>query len=472
MSERPRKRFPCQDPALIKSRREIGQLEETIHKQAELVEKLQKRIDHLERENGKLEEELKALRRPPEWVKPNKTEEGKRRRKKKGPKYGHKANVRKKPEQVDREVNIIPKQCPCCGEKLPKPHKWHDHDQIDIPPPPKPIVTRYHVGWSWCKHCGKEVSANEKLSGSLYGPILHSLVSYWKFSLGLTFGKIRGFLKEQYDLWISRGQLSELVSRSASEFNGAYEDLRRSLLDQPHLYADETGWRKDGENWWLWSFSNEELSYYVLEKSRGSPVVKKALGDSYQGILSSDFYSAYNSIECEGKQKCWAHPLRELRELKGKYPCDREIERYARQWQRFYGRSIILKEAFENGTDIEKRLQKLVGDTERFLFSRHKHPELKRLSKRLIKHRNELYTFIKTGMDGTNNHAEREIRPAVLMRKISYGNRSDQGAKNQAILMSMIRTAQKRDIDFVPFAASYLVKRDSAHGPLQKTPPN
>jgi hypothetical protein len=109
---------------------------------------------------------------------------------------------------------------------------------------------------------------------------------------------------------------------------------------------------------------------------------------------------------------------------------------------------------------------------EPFIFTRRRHSELKRLSKRLIKHRDELYTFVKTVMDGTNNHAEREIRPAVLMRKISYGNRSDRGAENQAILMSMIRTAQKREIDFVPFAANYFTNKDRSSSTLLKPPPS
>ena len=92
------------------------------------------------------------------------------------------------------------------------------------------------------------------------------------------------------------------------------------------------------------------------------------------------------------------------------------------------------------------------------MLERRRHPELKRLSKRLIKYRDELYVFIKTGVDATNNAAEREVRPAVLMRKMSYGNRSDQGAENQAILMSMIRTATKRGLNFTQFATDHLTR--------------
>jgi transposase len=457
MKESKKKRFPSQDPALKRSRREIKQLEESLRKEAETNQKLQKKINNLEKENDKLKKELAALRQPPEWAKRNKTEEEKKRQKKKGPKFGHKANIRKRPDRVDREVNVVPKECPHCQSDLPNPHKWHNHVQIDLPPPVQPIVTRYHVGWSWCKGCQKEVSSNQKLSGSLYGPALHAQVSYWHFSLGLTFGKIATLLNEQYDLLISRGQLSELVSRSAGDFNHAYEDIQTSLLDQSHLYADETGWRSEGISHWLWSFSNNDLSYYVIDRSRGSGVVEDVLGKSYRGVLSSDFYGAYNKIDCL-KQKCWVHLLRDLHNLREKYPRNNAINYYRNRLRRFYDRGVMLQAKKKKGRDVDKRLTRLIADTLRFIYRKHRHPELKRLSKRLIKYKDDLYTFVTTDVDPTNNHAEREIRPAVLMRKISYGNRSNQGTQNQAILMSIIRTAQKKNQNFVKLATQHLAR--------------
>lgn len=470
MADSGEKRFPSQDPALAKARREIKQLEGSLHEQDDLIERLRKENSKLKKENEKLKKELATLRQPPKWAKPSKTEEEKKWRKKKGPKYGHKANVRKRPDRVDREVNLVPKHCPHCDEELPEPHKWHHHRQIDLPPPSRPIVTQYNMGWCWCARCQKAVSSKEKLSGSLYGPMFHAMVTYWHFSLGLTFGKIEELLREQYGLDVSRGQLSELVSRSASEFNGAYEDLRTSLLDQPFIYADETGWREDGKSRWLWSFSNSDLSYYVIDKSRGSKVVNEVLGESYSGILSSDFYNAYNKIDCE-KQKCWAHVLREVHKLEEKYPKSSEILRYGKRLHRFYERGVLLQGEYRPGRDVDKRLKRLKADTGRFLFRRRRHKGLKRLSKRLVKYRGELYAFIKTGVDPTNNHAEREIRPAVLMRKISYGNRSEQGSDNQAILMSVIRTAQKRNLNFASFAADYMIRRNGADPPPLVSPP-
>lgn len=285
-------------------------------------------------------------------------------------------------------------------------------------------------------------------------PSLHAQVCYWKFSLGLTLGKIQCLLQEQYGLKLSTGLLSGMTTRCAKRFEGAYEDLGTGLSSQAFVYADETGWRKEGNNAWLWSFSNQDVSYYVIDRSRGQKGVEKVLGKSFKGILVSDFYNGYHAIECR-KQKCWTHLLRELRELKKSYSKSAEIRFYSKQMKRFFRRGVCLQEAHRAGKNIEKRFRRVLEETSCFIFKNPRHPELKRLMKRLRKYRNELYVFVKSGVDATNNAAEREIRPAVLMRKTSYGNRSDQGAENQAILMSMIRTASNRGQSFTQMASSY-----------------
>lgn len=447
--------FPSQDRALQKTRREVDRLEESLRRESEENEKLRQENERLKEEVERLKAELSTLRKPPKWVKAGKSEEEKLKRKKRGAKPGHAPHRRKTPVAIDREVVIFPKNCPNCTGKLPEPSKWHTHTQVDIPPPSKSIVTQFHVGWSFCKCCGKEVSVKEKLSGTKYGPNLHAQVCYWKFSLGLTLGKIKTLLEQQYSLHLGTGVLSSMLTRTAKKFEGAYADLGTSLSSEPHLHADETGWRMDGENGWLWSFSNKNVSYYVMDRSRGQAVVEDVLGKSYSGILVSDFYGGYHEVECR-KQKCWVHLLRELRDLKKKYPENEEMIEYSRRLKKFFRRGVALQKEFTAGKSIEKKYLRLLGDAERFSFEEKNHPELKRLQKRLIKYREELYVFIKGGVDATNNAAEREIRPAVLMRKTSYGNRSDQGAENQAILMSMIRTAAKRDQSFTEMASSHL----------------
>ncbi|MDE2035762.1 MAG: IS66 family transposase, partial [Pseudomonas sp.] len=338
---------------------------------------------------------------------------------------------------------------------FPSESKWHTHVQIDLPEPGKPIVTEFVVGSSYCSHCKRYHSATGRVARSLYGPRLHAQVCYWKFSLGLTLLKIQKLLLDQYELRLSTGQISEVISQTASRFEDCYDDLKTSLREQDHLHVDETGWRLDGKNGWLWSFSNQDISVYAIDPSRGQGVVEEVLGEVFGGVLVSDFYGAYHKID-SAKQKCWAHILRDLKNLREREPTNLEIRYFASRLKNFFERGKALREEKRRKRNIDSRLKRLRADTERFTFRKFKHPELKTLAKRLIKYRGEVYTFVEKNLEPTNNNAEREIRPAVLLRKISYGNRSTQGSLNQAIMMSVIRTMEKRGQGFVPMAVAHL----------------
>jgi transposase len=462
LSETPPKDFQKTNDALSRARAEIRILEESLHEQSRRSDRLQQENERLREEVERLKEEILNLRGVPEWVKPNQSEEERRKQKKRGPKKGHPPHPRKVPERIDREVRVIAKKCPYCeNPDLPEPTRWHTHTQIDLPHVLPCVVTRYHVGWSWCSGCDREVSLSSKLSRSKYGPRVHAQVSYWKYQLGLTLGKIQRLLEDQYALEMSTGQIAEVLHRSAQEFHPVYEDLELKLVEETYLHADETGWRESGNSRWLWSFSNHRLSYYHIDPSRGQKVVEEVLGQSYGGVLVSDFYGAYHRLKSV-KQKCWTHLLREVREIREEDPKNLEIRNFMKQMKRFFRRGVTLQEKYQEGQAIEKRLARLQEDTLKLSRRKFRHPDLQRLCKRLIKYRGELYTFVTSGVDPTNNNAEREIRPAVLMRKTSYGNRSPHGAQAQSVLMSVIRTCAKQNINFVDFATAYLAKTKSS----------
>jgi transposase len=445
-------------PALKRARERNRLLEENLGRKSDQVEKLEKENERLRQEVEKLKQELARIRKPPKWAKANTSSDPKKRRgKRKGAKPGHPFHRRRRRPPIDETVVIVPERCPISGETLsfPSDSKWYSHLQIDLPEPGQAIVTEYRVGSSYCRICGRYHSASGRMPYSFYGPRLHATVAYWKYELGLTLEKIQKLLADQYQLDLSTGQLSELLRRSAQKLETSYEDLVRSLDDQPYLHADETGWRIEGDNAWLWSFSNADVSVYTIEKSRGQKVVDEVLGETFGGVLCSDFYGAYNTIDC-AKQKCWAHLLRDVHELREKYPKNLEVRYFASRLKSFFRRSVQLREDRKAGETITSRLKRLHTDTYHFMVQRFRHSDLKILAKRLIKYRDELYTFVEPGLEPTNNLAEREIRPAVLMRKTSYGNRSDDGAKNQAILMSMLRTCRKRNQPFIPFATQHL----------------
>lgn len=437
---------PESDEALEQKLRETERENERLRQE---VEQLKKKVDELEKQL--------SSNKKPKWVKPD-LNKGKKKSKKIGAKKGHPAHVRKAVgNESDEEVTWVPEICTQHGD-LPFPSKWHEHMQIDIPIFQPIVITKHVIGWSWCAGCKAYVSAkHEKLSYTKYGPRLHAYVTYLKLDLGMTLGKIQRLIDEQYRLKISTGVLSEMIGRCGDKFKSEYETMKKNLKNTTHLHADETGWRNGGNNEWLWSFSNDQVSVFTIHPSRAQKVVEEVLGKTYRGVLISDFYCGYNRIICE-KQKCWTHLLRELHVLKEKHPKNREVWYFSERLKRFFKRACDLKEENSKGREVDRQISRLETDTIKFLAKRFENKRLKTLVKRMTKYYFELYTFIKANVEPTNNPAEREIRPAVLMRKTSYCNRSEWGKANQAILMSIISTSKKQGRNFINYAAEKLVR--------------
>lgn len=452
---------------LRRSKLDIEYVEAEKHELEDEVEQLRKENAELHHENDRLKSELGFLRqqlRPRSTQNPERKllsevrQERNEQPKKIGAKPGHIAHKRKVPIKIDRHVKIVPDHCPNCHGQLPEPSLWQSHTQIDLPEPVKLIVTQYHVGWSHCANCKQNVSIadSEKMPRSKYGPRLHALVGYWKFGMGLTLPKIQQMLIDQYDLEIGTGELSEILSNGAAKFFYPYQGLKDALKKEAVVYADETSWRRAGRSAWLWSFSSPKYSFYTIEKGRSKDVVKDVLGDKFDGILSSDFLGSYSAIECR-KQKCWIHVLRKMKWIEKKYPDNPEVISFHRTIRRFYDRATALATKKKKHRDsIERSYKLLVAHTDSFAKKKWKLPVLNTMADRLKLHRDALYTFIKAEIDPHNNTAEREIRPAVLMRKTSYGNRSMRGAQTQAIWMSLIRTCHKQSKPFMKTASDYI----------------
>lgn len=171
----------------------------------------------------------------------------------------------------------------------------------------------------------------------------------------------------------------------------------------------------------------------------------KFFQSEFSGTLVTDFWSAYEKVCAGDKQKCWAHLLRELDAPKG--PVGDDWERFGRRVKRLFKdavklasqRDVLEESAYELAIS---RLERRAGEISQDEWGS---ADAQRLAKRIGKHSGELFTFLwHDNVDPTNNHAEREVRPAVQMRKNSYQNASQKGALTQAVLMTTFRTLRRR----------------------------
>ena len=267
----------------------------------------------------------------------------------------------------------------------------------------------------------------------------------------LPYGVIQRYLKWRYRLCLSVGELVALVRGVARLGQEEYNQLQQEIRASPVVYGDETGWREAGRNGNLWSFSNPEVRYFLRRGSRGSKVVAEVLGDEFDGVLVSDFYGAYN-VHQGLHQRCWTHLLRDIHQLKEKYPQHQGLAQWAQPVREVYdhaqagpGPDPELPETVQRAQRVKLQQQcqqRLWSICKPYLGS---DAPMSVLCQRVERFLPELFTFVAEPRAKADNHAaERSLRPAVASRKISGGTRSPEGSNTKSVLASLFGTWRLR----------------------------
>lgn len=233
------------------------------------------------------------------------------------------------------------------------------------------------------------------------------------------------------------------------------EALKQQIRGSPVINGDETGWRENGQNSYVWSFSTDRLGYFLYRKSRSSAVVKEVPGEEYEGVLVTDFYGAYN-VHLGLHQRCWAHLLREIHELKDQHGKDQSLRKWAAKVKALYEGAKGYKGPSAKLTAVEQQGERLRQQREfeqELLRVRRPHLKKKRVQSRLCERIErflpELFVFVADPrVPSDNNAAERSVREIVVSRKISGGTRSERDSEAMGILASLFGTWRRQGLDF------------------------
>jgi hypothetical protein len=431
------------------------------------------RIDVLEQSNDKLLKEnrritqkladltakLQAQPKPamPAFVKANVPEKV---RHKPGRKKGHPAALRPMPAKIDLHIAVnVPIDtlgkacCPECRSQLSGVAK---HDRyVEELVPSKVLTTCYHTTSGWCPSCRKQVESRAEnqppaadLPHAQLGLNALATAAMLRVCYRLPLRQITRLLAALPGLKISPGAIVKQIQRLGGWLGQQYHRLKLVLRAAGVVYADETGWRTNGHNGQLWTLTNDRHTLYHVDRSRSGAVIAELLGAAFgQGgqTLVSDFYSVYDQFD-GAQQKCLAHLLRELRDTIAARPALVE-HGFFKQCKRLLQDMLRLKKKKGTMKPAAYQHQAALLETRLEKLSRQhwNDADADRLTARLGKYRSKLTTFLyKDNVDGTNNAAERSLRPAVVMRKITGGSRSQAGAKAWAILASVMRTAEQQ----------------------------
>jgi len=433
-----------------------GELITLIYQQAREIEVLKEQIIELQEKLNQKGSSNDSTKTIPAFVKSNV-----KKKKRKGERKQREYGFSRKLDIPTKRVFHTHQNCPSCEGVLGKPSVAYSRQIIDIPSV-EAEITEHVVFKRYCFSCKRRFYPKVDLSSQVLGKgrigiNLMAKIATQREEENLSIDQIQADLKTFYHLNLSAGEVVELLHQAASLSQGEYQTIKQNILSSKIVYADETGGREDGVNGYHWSFSNHKFQLLLYRKSRGSKVVREVLGEggeNFEGVLGSDFYTAYNEY-LGPHQRCWVHYFRDIKKLEENYPKDRKLKKWAKHIHSLYeeakswpGPAPNLPPGLKDQERIEKehyfkeKLKLLCGP-----YLKTSTPQAT-LSARALKYLPEMFTFIRfEGVNPDNNMAERAVRKTVIKRKISFGTRSPKGSQTRSILGSLFGTWRLQNLN-------------------------
>lgn len=389
-------------------------------------------------------------RDPPAWAKANRSKPPQARpaRKKR------EQNFARRLETPTETVTHAVEACPGCGAGLHGGRVRFRRQVIDLPVAPVRVI-EHVVMTRRCQQCGREAMADLDLSADVLGQHRVSLrvmgvIALLREQLRLPIRLIQQYLQTLHGLHLSRGELVAILQTVAKRAETAVGAIRAAIRQSPVVHADETGWRENGQNRYVWSFSTPWLRYFVFGSRRGA-MVDEVLGADCQAVLVTDFYAAYDHYPGL-HQRCWVHLLRDVHTLREAHLDDVSVQTWAKAVVALFRQAKAAAATgppagLSAGQQTRWRRQQrrafeqaLAGVCQPFVGK--KVPQ-RVLCQRVQKYLPELFTFLADArVPADNNGAERSIRPVVVRRKISGGTRSASGTLARTRLWTLTDTWQ------------------------------
>jgi len=356
-----------------------------------------------------------------------------------GAPQGHPGTTRPAPTP-DKVVDVKQEACSECLHPLGKPAKILRRIIEDIPEPQPVAVTQYNVHNYICSNCAAvNIPSHPDLPGEgRFGYNLQAQVALLKYEDRLPLQKIARNLQRQYHLAITPATILEILERVTGSCEPAYQRIRQQILHASNVYADETGQKVQGKQWWTWAFTTWNHILFLIRKSRGQAPVEEALGNDYRGILNCDGWQSYPK-KVKRLQRCWAHLLREAKWLAEKHEQQARLL-YAELCRIFKQITASRMKKLEEHMRAARH-SKLAQQMQSLIRRAKAYRELRTFARK-IEHGQEhwLTCVLYPEAEPTNNRAERALREMVVQRKITGTLRNEKGTHITEVLMSCIQT--------------------------------
>lgn len=361
-----------------------------------------------------------------------------------GARPGHRGHGRQRFDEsgADRIIRVeseVGNRCPRCGGPL-EDKGIESHGVIDMPPLKTERIL-YQLPKRYCPRCQKSYQPPTPgvLPRSLYGNQLVATVATLHYLHGIPMGRIT----EQ--IGIGLGPLVKLFHRLAKLFSPIPNRLIEPYRHAPVKHADETGWRNDGQSGYVWLFATDKISLFLFRKTRSSSVPREVFGERpLPGTLVVDRYKAYNKAPCQ-IQYCYAHLLREVEEMGKEFSEVDEVKTFVGTLAPLLAQAMHLRSLPITDAQFYEQAEKIKTQIREIVHAPAQHLAIRRMQELFHDNEGRLYHWVKDRrVAADNNLAERDLRPTVIARKVSFGSQSDTGAQSRGVLMTTLHTLKKQ----------------------------
>ncbi len=454
----------CQRVALLEQRNSQleeqlaereGELSEAKRTIAELRTQLQAALDRIKELEAKVNQSSSNSSKPPSsdppWWKtrPKKPREEKVKRKRGGQK-GHEGHRREllPPEEIRHTTDVHPHACRCCGsERLIDEGSQPLRHQVTDLPPVTPFTDEWRQHLGLCLDCGSTTRAElpADVPRSNFGPVITALVGLLTGVYKVGKRGVQQLLSDVFNVVMSLGAVSNCEAQVSEALAQPFDEARKYSQKQAVAHADETSWRERSKKVWLWVMATTFVSVFYILPGRTKKCAQYVLG-AFQGILVSDRYRSYLFYSMGKRQLCWAHLIREFVGFSERGGITGEIgPDLLKLTKKMFDWWEQVGDGKMSRTTFRRRMISVRRDVETLLEWGEEESSQAGKFRDILKHREALWTFVRVeGVEPTNNHAEQEVRPGVLMRKVSLGTQSERGSRFIERMLTTVASLRKQ----------------------------
>ena len=438
----------------------------TLEEAAETIGQLVKVIIELKKENDSLREQLnnnsKNSSLPPSRDIKKKKQSKPATGRKQGAQQGHKDWQRNRVpiEEVDTIIDCKPANTCDCGGSIKVKDKTQIHQIFEIP------VVKYHVT-EYRLHTGCCQSCNRKHHGSLpsgvskkgFGVRVQAMVSLLTSKYRLSKRLVQMWFKDVYQMPLCLGSVSNIEHTVSQSLKPIHEEIFAAVQAEKVVHVDETGHKEKNKNGWAWIASVPHYTCFMLTRSRGKKVAKELIGNYHGRIMVTDRYPAYNYLPDSNHQICWAHLKRDFQKISERPDKPGRIGKnllviYTKTFD-FWKNDF--KEELRNSKSQKKRLKRLKNHMLRWLVAGTYcgHEKTARTCENILSLQHSLWHFFDNpNVSPTNNHAERQLRPLVISKKLTYGTQSERGSRYIERIFTVVTSCKQQVKDTFGFLTS------------------